>query len=91
MQSESDTDLVIRQTEAAMDALEALLPDTLAVAPEATRATFNNALLNIAVNRIVAMEGAATTAGILWRLTEAVASGRRPHPGRPVDLSGLDG
>jgi hypothetical protein len=37
------------------------------------------------------MEGATATAGILWRLTDAVASGRRPRPGDPVDLTGLNG
>lgn len=86
-----EIDRAIRQTETAMAALEELLPDSIDDAPESTRTVFNNALLNVAVNRIIAMEGVEVTAGILWRLTEVVATGRRPGACEPAELSRLDG
>jgi len=91
MPMNSTDDLAVRRTEAAMEALESLLPEALERDPHGTRATFNNALLNVAVNRIVAMEGPTATAALLWRLTDALASDRQPQPGAPLDLSSFEG
>ena len=78
-------------TERAMEILEAALPATVEAAGPAIRARFNNALLNVAVNRILAEEGAATTATILWRIADALSAGAKPTPGNPVDLTSLQG
>ena len=40
-----------------------------------TITNFNNALLNIAVNRFVAIEGCEGSATILWRIADALVSG----------------
>jgi hypothetical protein len=50
---------------------------------------FNNALLNIAVNRYVAIEGTQGSATILWRIADALASGA--HGNEPLQLNQLDG
>ncbi len=47
-----------------------------------------NALLNLAMERMIGEEGAARTAAILWRLADTVATGRVPSPGAPVALDG---
>ncbi|MEM8768689.1 MAG: hypothetical protein AAGE43_14675 [Pseudomonadota bacterium] len=78
-------------TERAMELLEAALPATVEAAGPAIKARFNNALLNVAVNRILAEEGASTTATILWRIADALSEGAKPTPGNPVDLSSLQG
>ncbi|MBH64688.1 MAG: hypothetical protein CL569_20015 [Alphaproteobacteria bacterium] len=84
-------DLEGAQTEEAMRILERLVPDALNSAGPGVRSRFDNAVLNIAVNRIVEVEGGPRTATILMRLAEVIAQERRPVPGTPIDLTRLDG
>ncbi|MAH25211.1 MAG: hypothetical protein CMP82_16100 [Gammaproteobacteria bacterium] len=76
--------------ELAMETLERRIEPIVSEAPLSAQTRFNNALLNLAVNRIVAVEGGKFTAGILWRLADAIANGAKPTPGAPVDLTVLN-
>jgi hypothetical protein len=49
---------------------------------------FNNALLNVAVNRFVATEGCQGSATILWRLADALNNGA--YGNAPLELTQLD-
>ena len=80
----------VMHTEQAMAALEQLVPDSLAHLTPSVRSRFNNAILNIAVNRILAEEGATTTSVILARLSDAIISGRVPTSSGPIDLLKMD-
>ena len=73
--------------EVAMETLERRIKPIVSDAPLSAQTRFNNALLNLAVNRIVAVEGGKFTAGILWRLADAIADGKKPEPGKAVDLT----
>jgi len=50
-----------------------------------------NALLNLAVCRMLDADGAQRTASVLTRLVEAVLTGPVPEARRAVDLSSLQG
>ena len=52
---------------------------------------FDNALLNIAVHRLVDEEGAKKTATMLFRLAEIIAEGKDRSFENPVELNKLDG
>ena len=52
---------------------------------------FDNALLNIAVHRLVDEEGAKKTATMLYRLAEIIAEGKERSFENPVELTKLDG
>tara|TARA_Y200000002_G_scaffold67936_1_gene52788 strand:- start:1108 stop:1359 length:252 start_codon:yes stop_codon:yes gene_type:complete len=54
-----------------------------------TITNFNNALLNIAVNRFVAIEGCQGSATILWRLADALSNGA--YGSDPVEITHLNG
>ena len=54
-----------------------------------TITNFNNALLNIAVNRFVAIEGSQGSATILWRLADALSNGA--YGKEPIEITQLDG
>ena len=54
-----------------------------------TITNFNNALLNIAVNRFVAIEGCEGSATILWRIADALVSGG--YGNVPLETNQLDG
>ena len=53
-----------------------------------TITNFNNALLNVAVNRFVATEGCQGSATILWRLADALNNGA--YGSAPLELTQLD-
>lgn len=59
--------------------------------PVSQREYIANALLNLAVARMLRETGALQTAGILARLGDVVADGRQPPPSQAIDLSRLDG
>ncbi len=59
--------------------------------PVSQREYIANALLNLAVARMLSETGARQTAGILARLGDVVADGRQPPPSYAIDLSRLDG
>ena len=54
-----------------------------------TITNFNNALLNIAVNRFVAIEGSQGSATILWRIADALSNGG--YGNEPQEINQLDG
>ena len=54
-----------------------------------TITNFNNALLNIAVNRFVAIEGSQGSATILWRIADALSNGG--YGNDPLEINQLDG
>ena len=54
-----------------------------------TITNFNNALLNIAVNRFVAIEGCQGSATILWRIADALSNGG--YGNEPLEINQLDG
>ena len=83
-----DRDLLVH-TERAMAVVERLVPESLDGAPAALQECLNNAMLNVAVNRILNVEGAAVTAAMLWRLADALSSGVRPGPDQAIDLREL--
>jgi hypothetical protein len=80
----------IAALENTMHVLEEKIPTVFDQTPQHLRASFDNALLNLAVNRIIAMEGEQVTSGILWRLADVIASGVKPTFDEPVELTGYD-
>ena len=54
-----------------------------------TITNFNNALLNIAVNRFVAIEGSQGSATILWRIADALSNGG--YGNERLEINQLDG
>lgn len=70
-------------TQVAMRALSRFVPSSLDDAPDAVRARFNNALLNVAVNRLIEVEGRTAAATILWRIVDALQDGYLANPGTP--------
>ena len=75
------------QTEIAMQVLGRMIPDILEENGPAVRARFDNALLNLAVSRLVAAEGTVAAATILWRLADVVQSGTNATSDNPADLT----
>lgn len=84
-----DPDVV--HTEIAMQVLDRMIPDILEENGPAVRARFDNALLNLAVSRLVAAEGAVAAATILWRLADVVQSGTHATSDNPADLTTCQG
>ncbi|MDA9999212.1 hypothetical protein N9E70_00850 [bacterium] len=80
----------ISALDSAMHVLEEKILTVFEQTPLDLRASFDNALLNLAVNRIIAMEGEQVTSGILWRLADVIASGVKPTIEEPVELTGYD-
>jgi len=80
----------ISALDSAMHVLEEKMLTVFEQTPLDLRASFDNALLNLAVNRIIAMEGEQVTSGILWRLADVIASGVKPTIEEPVELTGYD-
>lgn len=80
----------ISALESTMDVLEEKISTVFDQTPHHLRASFDNALLNLAVNRIIAMEGEQVTSSILWRLADVIASGVKPTLEEPVELTGYD-
>ena len=72
----------------AMRALERLVPSSLDRAAPPVRAKLNNALLNVAVNRLVEAEGRTAAAVILGRLADVLHNGQWATPAFPADLTG---
>ena len=77
-------------TRVAMHALARFVPSSLDDAPEAVRARFNNALLNVAVHRLIEVEGQTAAATILWRIGDVLQDGYLPTPDHPIELTRQD-
>ncbi|MEM7077403.1 MAG: hypothetical protein AAF513_02130 [Pseudomonadota bacterium] len=78
-------------TQAAMAAVEDWLAGAQLELPPNQVSRLDNALLNVAVNRILALEGSVCTATLLVRLADAISAEPRPVIDRPIDLSRMDG
>ena len=50
-----------------------------------------NALLILAVQRMIAVDGIVATSTVLCRLADAVRTGPAPPPERAIDLSAMNG
>lgn len=59
-------------------------------APDAIRERFDNALLNVAVNRLVEAEGSCRAAAILWRLADLLGDAHAGSVPSPVELTRMD-
>ena len=77
----------VAQLQLVMQRIQCMLHDV----PAAQREYIANALLNLAVARMVKQEGTMQTASILARLGDVVASGNQPPPQRAVDLTCMNG
>jgi hypothetical protein len=80
----------IAELRAVMRLMDGRLDEVVAALPARRRPLVPNALLNLAVERILAEEGQEATAAILQRLAELVASGQRPEGSQGFALSGRD-
>ena len=79
--------LEIGQLQSVMERIQQSLRDI----PLTQREYIANALLNVAVTRMLREEGALHTASLLVRLGDVVAAGNdAPHPERAIDLSQFD-
>jgi hypothetical protein len=73
-----------------MCVIEDRLPDILVELPPSRRPLLPNALLNVAINHILAEEGGAATASILQRLAALILAGDRPAGSDGYRLDGSD-
>ncbi len=83
-----DHDVQLAQLQTVMQRIQAALGNV----PTAERMYIGNALLNLAVHRILGDESPQRTASILMRLSDVVhVSPPPPDASRAIDLSGLHG
>ena len=68
----------IAELQTVMRLIDVLLEEVSAAAPPGQRALIPNALLNLAVERILAEQAAGPAATILYRLADLIAEGKRP-------------
>ena len=80
----------IAELQAVMRMIEDRLEEALAEIPPRHRPLVPNALLNLAVMRILAADSPARTATILQRLADWVSAGERPDGDEALPLTGLD-
>lgn len=84
---DDDCAIEVAQLQSVMHRIQCMLHDV----PQAQREYIANALLNLAVSRMLKEEGHSQTASILMRLGDAVGSGEAPPAERPVDLTRMNG
>ena len=77
-------------TQVATRTLAQLVPSLLDDAPDSVRERFDNALLNVAVNRLVEAEGPGKAAAILWRLADLLGDPDAVAPRSPIELTRMD-
>lgn len=73
-----------------MRLIEDRLGDIAATIPARKRPLISNALLNLAIDGILASEGAAATSVILQRLAELVRAEEKPEGDAAFPLTGYD-
>jgi hypothetical protein len=73
-----------------MAIMEDRLDEVVDAVPSPSRDLISNALLNIAVEWMLAGAGTAVTVSVLRRLTELVSCGRRPPGDGAISLSRPD-
>ena len=86
-----EADPELRKTIEAMNLLDTWITEFQMGLDAEVSDRFNNALLNIVVQRLIEEEGQDRVATILFRLAEAVSSGEEHHSSDPVELTKLDG
>lgn len=85
---DDDCTVEVAQLQSVMQRIQHMLHDI----PATQREYIANALLNLAVSRMLRQTGHSRTASILQRLGDVVGSGgEQPPPERAVDLTGLNG
>ena len=85
------TDQESRNTQLAMQTINDSLSDLIASEPTEIQERFTNALLNIAVHRLIHDEGSNTAASILWRLVEIIQNDPNAMLDKPIELNQLNG
>jgi hypothetical protein len=80
----------IADLQTVMQLIEVLLEEVSAAAAPDQRALIPNALLNLAVERILAEQAPGPAATILYRLAELIAEGKRPLGSDAFPLNGHD-
>jgi len=86
--TDDDRGVEIAQLQSVMHRIQSSLRDV----PAAQREYIANALLNLAVSRMVKEDGKSLTATILLRLGDVVANSESPPaPERAVDLTHMNG
>ena len=85
------TDQESRNTQLAMQTINNSLSDLIASEPTEIQERFTNALLNIAVHRLIHDEGSNTAASILWRLVDIIQNDPNAMLDQPIELNQLNG
>ena len=85
------TDQESRNTQLAMQTINDSLSDLIASEPTEIQERFTNALLNIAVHRLIHDEGSNTAASILWRLVDIIQNDPNAMRDDPIELNQLNG
>ena len=80
-----------RNTQLAMQTINDSLSDLIASEPTEIQERFTNALLNIAVHRLIHDEGSNTAASILWRLVDIIQNDPNAMRDHPIELNQLNG
>ena len=73
-----------------MRLIDVLVEEIVAGTPLRQRALVPNALLNLAVERMLAEESATSAAAIFYRLAELISDGAKPHGSVAFPLNGHD-
>ena len=86
--TDDDRGVEVAQLQSVMHRIQSSLRDV----PQAQREYIANALLNLAVSRMVKEDGRKLTASLLLRLGDVVANtDKSPAPERAVDLTHING
>jgi hypothetical protein len=80
----------IARLQQVMQLIEDRLDDLIARMPARQRALVPNALLNLAVERVLAAEGAPASAWIVQRLADLIHNGDQPNAAVAFRLTGHD-
>lgn len=84
---DDDCGIEVAQFQAVMHRIQCMLHDV----PAAQREYIANALLDLAIARMLKESGRSQSADILLRLGDGVARGDPPPPQRAVDLTRMNG
>ena len=84
------SDREYQDTQQAMRKINDSLPEIMADEPQAIQERLTNALLNIAVHRLIHDEGPNTAASILWRLVDAIENEPTNNGDHPIELNQLN-
>ena len=85
------TDQESKNTQLAMQTINNSLSELIAGEPTEIQERFTNALLNIAVHRLIHDEGSNNAASILWRLVDIIQNDPHAMLDHPIELNQLNG